>query len=59
MLAIEGLLLLQLPPAVAPLNVAVLPRHTVVAPVIGPAVGGPMTVTVFVAVSLPHELVTV
>ena len=52
------LLLLQLPPAVASLNVVVAPLHTVVVPVIAATAVPVVTVTVVVAVAVPQLLVT-
>ena len=58
--ATPGLLLLQLPPPVAPVLVKVVdkPVHTVAAPLRLPALASAMTVTSLVAVDVPHALVT-
>lgn len=57
--AIEGLLLLQVPPVTALINVLDEPGHTVVEPVMVPADGVVITVTVAVVPALPQLLVTV
>ena len=58
--AIDALLLLQLPPEVASLKVVVAPVQTVVVPVIAPAVdGAALTVTAADVATLPQLLVTV
>jgi hypothetical protein len=56
--AIEVLLLLQVPPEVALFNVVVLPVHTVAVPVMVPADGVLLTVTTAVAVAVPQPDVT-
>jgi hypothetical protein len=53
MVAIAGLLLLQVAPTVVVLNVVVLPTHTLVVPVIGP--GNGLTVTVAVVMQPDGE----
>ena len=53
-----ALLLLQAPPVMALPRVTVLPTHTVVAPVIAPALGEGLTVIAFRAVSVPQPFVT-
>jgi hypothetical protein len=55
----EGLLLLQLPPAVASASVVVPPLQTVVVPVMAATEGAPFTVTIAVAVPVPQLLDTV
>ena len=57
--ATPAVLLLHTPPAAASANVVAVPVHTVVVPVIVPAVGVADTVTVVVAVAVPQLLVTV
>ena len=49
--------LVQLPPETVELNVEVEPTQTLVLPLILPAVGSALTVTVRVAVALGHGLV--
>lgn len=50
---------LQVPPAEVDDKVAVLPAHTVVPPLIVPAVGAGFTVTEVIALAVPQPLVTV
>ena len=50
---------LQVPPVATSLNVVVDPAQTVVVPVIVPAIGNGLTVTVVVATAVPQLLVTV
>ena len=57
--AIAGVTELQTPPAAASLKVVVAPGHTVNMPVIVPAFGEELTVTIFVAAAVPQLLVTV
>lgn len=54
-----ALLLLQVPPLTASVNVMVEPAHTDDGPLIAPAVGAAVIVTVVVAVAVPQLLVTV
>ena len=51
--------LLHAPPIVASLKPVVEPAHTVAVPVIVPADGNGLTVTVAVAAAVPQPLVTV
>jgi hypothetical protein len=53
------LLALHAPPAAASVNVIDEPTQTVDGPVMLPAFGNELTVMVFVAVAVPHPLVTV
>jgi hypothetical protein len=53
-----ALLALHAPPATASVNVIEEPAHTVDKPVITPALGNAFIVTAFVAVAVPHPLVT-
>ena len=57
--AIAPLEVLQVPPAAASVSAVVEPAHTVAVPVIAPAVGNGLTVTVAVAAAVPQPLVTV
>lgn len=57
-LAIEGLLLLQEPPEIEPVNVVDVPEQTDDAPDIVPAVAPDVTVTVDVATDVPQLVVT-
>ena len=50
---------LQLPPVPVVLNCVVLPAHTFCVPLIVPAFGAAVTVTVLVAVALAHGAVPV
>ena len=54
----QGTELCQMPPPVVPSNVVVAPTHTEVAPDIE-ATGAVITEIIFVAVAVPHTLVTV
>jgi hypothetical protein len=54
-----ALLALQAPPVATSVNVIDEPTHTPEGPVMLPAFGNALTVTVFVAVAVPHPLVTV
>jgi hypothetical protein len=56
--ATKTLLLLHTPLPVRSTKIIECPRHTLSAPVILPAFGNAFTVTVFVAVAVPHALVT-
>ena len=56
--AIIPRLLLQMPPGAASASGVVLPAHTAGTPVIVPASGSGFTVTVCVAIAVPHPLVT-
>ena len=60
-LAVDGLLLLQVPPEVPPVadKPIVWPMHTLPAPVMVPALGAVVMVITFVADTLPHALLTV
>lgn len=58
MVAAAGLLLLHTPPAAASVRVLEEPGHTIVAPLMVPADGTPVTVTTAVAPALPQLLVT-
>ena len=57
--AMAALLLLQVPPVVASVRVVFAPVHTVVAPLMVPALGAGLTVITLVAVAVPQLLVTV
>ena len=57
--AIVVLLLLQIPPLMVGASVVVAPGHTVVVPVITPAVGAGLTVTVAVVNAVPQLVITV
>lgn len=59
MVAMAGLLLAHVPPLVVSVRVLPVPLHMVKEPVIVPALGGLLTVTVAVAVAVPQLLVTV
>ena len=52
-----ALLLLQVPPALASVNIIADPAHTLEPPVIVPATGSGFIVIVFVATAVPHEFV--
>jgi hypothetical protein len=54
--AIDGKLVVQLPPDAVSVRVIELLTHTVVAPDIALTAGAPFTVTVVVAVAVPHEV---
>lgn len=58
-MAIAALLLLQLPPLTASVNVIVDPVQTLAGPLIVPAVGAAVIVTAVVADAVPQLLVTV
>lgn len=57
-LAIDGLLLLQVPPVPVVVNVLVVPTHIIGVPLIVPADGDRLTVITFVAIALPQLLLT-
>ncbi len=57
--ATEVLVLLHTPPVIASFSVVVLPVFTDAVPVIVPALGNGFTVTIAVAATFPHPLVTV
>ena len=57
--AIDVLALIQLPPLIASLSVVVELSQTIVAPVMDPAVGKALTVTIICDTALPQSLVTV
>ena len=52
--AIDGLLLLQVPPAAASVRAMVVPAHTVAGPDMVPAFGSGLMVTVAVAAMVPQ-----
>jgi hypothetical protein len=57
--AIEAAVLLHTPPVAASVSVVVAPEQTVDEPVIVPAAGIGLTVTAWVALAVPHAVVTV
>ena len=57
--AIELLLLVQVPPVMVLVSGTVLPTHTVLGPLMVPAVALVFTVTLVVAVAVPQLLLTV
>ena len=57
--AAEVLVLLHAPPVVPSLNDVVEPAHTVAVPLIVPATGNGLTVTICVATVVPQVFVTV
>ena len=57
--ATEGLVLLQVPPVTESVSVVVVPAQSDDAPVIAPATGAVVTVTVAVATVVPQVPVTV
>jgi hypothetical protein len=57
--AIEGLLLVQVPPTVASVYSVLVPTHTELVPTIVPADAVELTVRLSMAEAVPHELVTV
>lgn len=59
MVATEGVLLVHVPPAAVSDNTLVPLEHTASVPVIVPAEGNPVTSTSLVALTAPHEPVTV
>lgn len=57
-IAARLLVALHEPPVVLAVNAVVAPGHTVVKPVIAPALGNGFTVTAIIAVALPQPLAT-
>ena len=57
--AMAALLVLQVPPLAASVSVVLVPVHTVVLPLMVPAVADGLTVMACVAVAVPQLLVTV
>jgi hypothetical protein len=56
--ATGGLLLVHVPPVAALVKEADVPGQRVVGPIIDPALGNPITVTIWVSTAVPQELVT-